>query len=46
MIEALTDGAGKTEARKQYFMGYRIQTFYYECILKLDYEPELSGMNP
>ena len=46
MIEALTGRASKTERRKRYAKGYRVQALYEECILKLDYEIDLSGLNP
>ena len=38
MIEELTGRAGKTETRKRYAKGYRVQTLYEEAVLKLDYE--------
>ncbi len=44
MIEALTGRAGKTETRKRYAKGYRVQTLYEECILKLDYKVDLGGL--
>jgi hypothetical protein len=44
MIEELTGRAGKTETRKRYAKGYRVQTLYEECILKLNYEIDLSGL--
>ena len=44
MIEELTGRAGHTETRKRYAKGYRVQTLYEECILKLDYELDLSGL--
>ena len=44
MIEELTGRAGKTETRKRYAKGYRVQTLYEECILKLNYEVDFSGL--
>ncbi|RJQ75526.1 MAG: site-specific integrase [Desulfobacteraceae bacterium] len=44
LIEELTGRAGKTETRRRYAKGYRIKTLYEECILKLDYEIDLSGL--
>ena len=45
MIEELTGRAGKTETRTRYSKGYRVQTLYEECILKLDYELDLSELD-
>ena len=45
MIEELTGRAGKIETRKQCVKGYGVQTFYEECILLLNYELDLSGLN-
>jgi integrase len=42
MIEELMGRAGKTETSTRYSKGYRVQTLYEECILKLDYEVDLS----
>jgi len=36
MIEELTGRAGKTERRKRYAKGYRVQTLYEEVVLKLN----------
>ena len=44
MIEELTGRAGKTETRKRYAKGYRVQNLYEEVVLKLDYEINLSGL--
>ena len=44
MIEELTGRAGHTETRRRYAKGYRVQTLYEECILKLDYDVDLSGL--
>jgi hypothetical protein len=44
MIEELTGRAGKTETRKPYAKGYRVQTLYEEVVLKLDYEIDLGGL--
>jgi integrase len=38
LIEELTGRAGKSETRKRYAKGYRVETLYEECILKLEYE--------
>ena len=37
--------AGKTETRNRYTKGYGAKELYEECILKLDYEVDLSGLN-
>ncbi len=44
IIEELTGRAGKTETRKRYAKGYRVETLYQECILKLDFEIPLEAM--
>ena len=44
MIEELTGRAAKTETRKWYAKGYRVQTLYKKVVLKLDYEINLSGL--
>lgn len=44
MIEELTGRAGHTETRRRYAKGYRVQTLYEECILKLNYELDLGGL--
>lgn len=44
LIEELPGRAGKTETRQRYAKGYRAKTLYEECILKLDYEIDLSGL--
>ena len=44
LIEELTGRAGKTETRKTYTKGYRVETLYEECILKLEYEVNLSSL--
>jgi hypothetical protein len=44
MIEELTGRAGKTETRKRYAKGYRVQMLHGECILKLDSEIDLSRL--
>jgi integrase len=44
MIEELTGRAGKTETSKRYAKGFRAKTLYKECILKLDYGVDLSGL--
>jgi integrase len=38
LVEELTGRAGKSETRKRYAKGYRVETLYEECILKLEYE--------
>lgn len=44
MIEELTGRAGKTETSRRYAKGYRVQELYEECIMKLDYEIDLNGL--
>lgn len=38
VIEELTGRAGKTETSRRYAKGYRVETLYRECVLKLDFK--------
>ncbi len=44
LVEELTGRAGKTETRKRYTKGYRVETLYEECILKLEYKVDLTHL--
>jgi integrase len=44
LVEELTGRAGRTETRKTYTKGYRMETLYEECILKLDFKVDLSHL--
>jgi integrase len=44
LVEELTGRAGKTETRKTYAKGYRAETLYEECILKLEYQVDLKSL--
>jgi integrase len=44
LVEELTGRAGKTETRKTYAKGYRVETLYEECILKLEYQVDLNPL--
>jgi integrase len=44
LVEELTGRAGKTETRKTYTKGYRVDTLYEECILKLEYQVDLTHL--
>jgi integrase len=44
LVEELTGRAGKTETRKTYAKGYRVETLYEECILKLEYQVDLKPL--
>ena len=44
LIEEFAGRAGKTETRKRYAKGYRVETLYEEVVLKLDYEIDLSHL--
>jgi hypothetical protein len=40
----LTGRAGKSETRKRYAKGYRIQILYEEVVLRLNYDLDLCGL--
>ena len=44
MVEELSGRAGKTETRRTYFKGYKSDVLYKECISKLKYEVDLTGL--
>ena len=44
LVEELTGRAGKSETRKRYAKGYRVDTIYEECILKLEYQVDLKPL--
>ena len=44
LIEELEGRAGKTETRRTYTMGQTVKNLYNECILKLDYNVDLSHL--
>jgi integrase len=44
LIEELEGRAGKTETEKTYVMGHLIKNLYEQCILKLEYQVDLSHL--